>query len=354
MPHPAAESLLFQPMDKDSNTAITAIADVAQESFIATLLAKLGFRIIYRATSAGGLSSMLSDNPNVLLVASDDFRNISEIKVGDLLIIRGKSAASSHLSQLNPQSESEFFDLVQERKRTARGEINRPIRSTSDVTLFFSTANARGATVTAINFAHELANRGESVLLIDANFAHPDLSERFNFSGLFKRAQPTNYGFTLCELASLESLNNFSQLANAFNQVVIDLGSFQERYLIESGRRWEEYAYSWALQSAKQVFLLSSEPTLHQSTKAHERIIATNAAIDCSLVFTLDRILSTRERARFTSQISKQSGLSSHLISRDIKAIDKMERENSTVLASSPKSLLRSEIAALASGLSHG
>ena len=341
-------------MDNSQPLAITAIADGAQESFIASLLAKFGFQIIHRATTTSGLAELLAKNPTVLLVASDDFRAISEVGTGDLLLIRGKSTGSGPRSTNDPRTEVEFSDLLNSRRESQGSNLIRPTRSSARVTLFFSIGNARGATSAAINCADVLIHQGADVLLIDANLSHLDMSDRFQMNALYKKEQQTQFGFSICEINSFESLEKFAAVSNSFTEVLVDCGRFQDRFLKAPGRRLEDFLYLWAAQSATNTLLLVSETGITKALSAHRDIATINSASKSRLIISLDGAKGAREREKFASRISSESGLSTHLLSRDSRAIEKMEREGSTIAATSPRSPLKGEITALALSLLKG
>lgn len=341
-------------MDNSQPLAITAIADGVQESFIASLLARLGYQIIHRATSLNGLADLMQANPKVLLVASDDFRDISELAGEELLLIRGKSAGVGARSLINPRNEAEFSELLSSRRSNVGSELIRPVRSSAQVTLCYAIGNSYGATSTAINIAHELAHQGERVLIIDANFSHPDLSERFQLNALYKKEQVSQFGFSICEINSFQSLETFANLSNSFTHVLVDCGRFQERFLNPAGRRCEDFLHFWAVQSAANVFLLAGDSGVDRALKAHRAIAAINKAIESWLIISLESAMGSRDREKYSSRISLESGLPTHLFSRDYRAIEKLERERSTILATSPRSALRGEISDLALRLLKG
>lgn len=341
-------------MDKGSNRAITAIGDADQESFIASSLTKLGFNVIHRATSCIGLSKFLLDHGDALLIASDDFRDINQIDVEDMVLIKGKSISRSSKASHNPKSELELSEILRDRKKPEASLTRLPTLCTSDVALFLSSGKARGTTTVAINFAHALVEIGRKVLFIDANFPHPDLAERFELNGIVRKSLMTRFGFTVCEISSIESLQEFALQSSEFDTVVIDLGQYQSKAINSLGRRIEELTFIWAIKSANTQFILTSQEEIEKTIPLHASSRALNPEIQSVLVLPLKSVLSTREREKLKSLVFQSTGFDNHLISKDSKSVEKMEGDRSTILESAPKSMLNSEIARMTSCLKSG
>ena len=57
----------------NNNSAITAIRNIRQESFVAANLDLIGWTLIYRATDKEGLLVAARSHPTALIIAGDDF-----------------------------------------------------------------------------------------------------------------------------------------------------------------------------------------------------------------------------------------------------------------------------------------
>lgn len=341
-------------MDKTITSVITAIADVAQESFIASSLNRLGFKVVYRATRSKELKQFLANDTEVLLIISDDFRDCGEIDAKDTVVIRGKSPFTTKNTAHNPTTDLELAEILRERKNLEVATTRIPAPCTSNVVLFTSSGQAAGTTTVAINFAHALVEDGEKVLLVDANFVHPDLADRFELHGIFRKLAETRFGFAVCEIESLESLNLFASQSTEFDTVVIDMGRFEKKRFDSLGRRIEDLTFSWALQSADIQFILAGEHQIENTKIVQSSALALNPKVKSALLLHLKAAVSARNREKLTAEITQKAGMKSFLISRDAKAVEKMERERSTIFDSSPKSMLKSEIVALRSCLNGG
>jgi hypothetical protein len=341
-------------MDKPSSPVVTAIADAGQESFVAATLVKLGYQVIYRATSSEHLATFIAHNSNVILIASDDFRRAPIGEVPQTLIIRGKSSKITLKSPLNPTNEVELGELLRNIGSNGVDAPVRPPRPSAQVIAALSISQSPGVTSTAINLAHELAGQGMRVLLLDCNFKRYELAAHFEANGIFKTESETKFGFAIGEINSWESLNTFAAIANSFQYIICDLGLMTLRQLSSPARRIEDAMTIWVLQSAIEVLFISLDHDLPKIESYKETISKINPATEQIAIVRLLGALSSRDREKLQREITTVTGMDSILLTRDSKALDRMKSERSTVIASSPKSPLRSEISTLAAKINHG
>ena len=341
-------------MDNSSRPAVTAIADSAQESFITAGLVKLGYTVIYRATTPANLTKFLLENSEVLVVASDDYRHIPPDHRGEIITIRGKSKRVEAPSLLNPTNEVELSELIGQRKSHRDVIAPRPTRLKGHVIAAISMGRSPGVTTTAINLAHELAEYGHRVLLLDCNLNHLELSRHFESNGIYRNALESRFGFSIGEVSSLESLMYFAANSDGFEYVICDVGQVSLKKLVGFGNRFEDLALHWALQSAAEIHLFSFPRDLNAISESREFLAQLNPAAQFLSLVRLTSAVGSRDREKLRNQFTALTGVETALFARDPKAIEQMEARHSTVIMTSPKSALRSEISALASRIIFG
>ncbi len=317
---------------------ITAITDITQENFITSALTRLGYQVVYRATSSVALENFLQNQPEALILHSRDFRFLQQaggehryLAIGDEILNE-----SQLLKVLRSNTEKEMSGSVLD------------FQKLKDLTAFTSTRPRFGLTTTAINFAHHRANLGCKVLLIDANFQSPNLSERYGFNGLWREERFTTFGFAVAEINSLDSLISTANLASNFGEVIIDLGVAKFGDLARFNRRIGEVTLLWALHSAQQLFVLSSPTDINQINEISNAASALSPTIKVRPIIQPMKAIAPRERGRALDLVRAETGLTAALLPYDQKLIDSLEFGKKSLLIHGAKSSLNLEIAALA------
>lgn len=326
-------------MAESERSAVTAIRDMHQEGFIAASLTRLGWKVIYRATSPEGLQGFLDDNPNTLVVQSDDFALTHLARPTEVVLIRGRTQTSADEATTDPRSDFELEELLRNHK-SERSEAQFFISaSTTPILSVYSVGRHLGATSIAISAADVLTQRGEKVLLVDGNPAHPTLAQHFSAHDIRTAPQLTSSGFSLFEVSELAGLIYLNSIAGQYDTIVIDSGQLQLIY--PAGRRVKDQLHSWASHShARQLICTRTD-----IRSLDELGLIAPQSPHWSIALMLSRAISRRERKVLEAKISEQFGVPVKSISRDSHAIENMEAQNTTLTNAAPKSILLGEIA---------
>ena len=333
-------------MADEVRDAITAIRDTTQEGFIAGALLRIGFNVIHRATSVDGLSSAMEKNPGAIIVASEDFTASTFSVQNKILTIATTSKKNASGKYVNPTSDFELQELLRAPEVDDRLVQRRVPALSCDVTVVSGIYSGIGVSTMALNIAQEIAQLGESTLLLEVNQPSPFLSEHLDIPHINRGIVPTSYGFSVGEITSLETLTRFSEEAQGFSRVVLDLGKLDPIEQILRGNRLEDISSTWALQSATRILLLT-----RSSSKSVRNIEVTTRELRESALgkvpmigVVLQSALGRRERNLVTSQVRDATKAHVAIFSRDFRAISKADEVGASLYFVSPKSALRSEI----------
>jgi hypothetical protein len=324
-------------VDKDVTVAITAISDGRVEGSIAAALNRLGWSVLYRATSLAGLQGAVTTYPQALIVASDDFRGISEVKHSRLLTFHSSRAP------LNDIALHEMIHDISEAKKSQSRTLK---LSGSKIYLVASSGRSVGASTIALNLAREISTRGSSTLLLDCNHWSPYLSRQLSINGINREIARTSFGLNVGEIATSQSLTLLAPALDSFDHIVIDFGQLRDPAKMVSGKRVDEEILRWAMHSKASLLLVS-----RSDARAIEDLNEMNSELGRvfpearkQIICSLTKVLSARERSRLIAELSLQLGERPRLISREQRYIAQMEDQRSTLLDIAPKSLVLSEL----------
>ena len=327
----------------EEKIAITAIRDMAQEGFIAASLKRIGWKVIYRSTSAKAFHEKLLDFPGALVFISDDFGEVIAGYDNQWISLRGKSHPIATLSDVNPQSDFELEELI--RSREPERNTNHIPATTSKVIALLSIGGRTGATTLAITIAEILAREGKSVLLVDGNRIHPKIFFHFQVHDIRGQMSLTQFGFSIFEATDREGLFLLSQVANNYDFIVVDLGL--ENLAKEAGQRAEDLLSTWVKNSRARLILTArdGENSKSEISRAIDNQRRLNHSIEITLAFIPSTILSGRERRRLIEDRTQLHGVPVEVLSKDSRSIEKMESTYSTLALTSPKSPILGDIA---------
>jgi len=335
---------LWSPLvDSDEKIVITAIKDMAQESFIAAALLRLGWKVVYRATSERTLSERISEYPGALVIASDDFGEVKNGDPGESIILRGRSHPRGLQAHLNPQSDFELEEILRTRK-SLKSERCIPATSATVITIA-SLGGFTGATTLAISIADHLSRLGKSLLLVDGNRFFPKIASHFQRHNIREQISEIDLGFSLFEARDVEGVLSLARAADNFDFIVIDYGP--ANIARDGGLRSEDLLFSWLKSSRAKTLLIARED--NQTRRALDQYLAQygpqHGASPLTLLLTPSKIISGREAHRLLVEARRIYGVDVDLFSRDGRAVEKMENHHSTIALTSPKSPLLRDIA---------
>lgn len=330
-------------MASDEKLVITAIRDMSQEGFIAASLARSGWTVIYRATSLTALREKTIEFPEALLLASDDFGDLSGMNKERCIELRGRSHPLTSSSSLDPQNDFELAEII--RSREAHAPTQHISATSADVIAISSVGGRTGATTIAITIAEQISRLGKSVLLVEGNRIHPTIAYHFQIHNIRGEIAQSQYGFSICEATNLQSLTVLAQEANNFDFIVVDMGPTS--LTTNGGQRVEDLLQSWT-EHSRARFLISARDDERSSSEVIRYLEREQNSPHLSkktIFLTPSKIHSGRERRKLIEEASRQFGCPVEILSRDIRSVEKMEKSHSTLYVSAPQSPIAGDIA---------
>ena len=320
---------------------ITAIADTRHESYIAASLHRLGWNVVYRATSLQGLLAAIKRDPDALVISSNDFRGINEVSC--------KRSLSLDTRVNLAMSESSLRDALREVDEPQPGRARSLAAVDSRIMLIASIGRSVGASTFALNLAQEKTITKSPLLLLDANHSNPYLARQLGAHGINREICRTNNGFSIAEIISHDSLPLISPGLHLYNEIIIDFGQLHSPRKILAGKRLHEEIFSWATQSHCALILVSRSDSrsLNEASQLINECSQSLPALTPILLLSQTKVLSARERGKLIKETSSKLERKVRILSRDSRAVAMMENQNSTLHSAFPKSVLRAEIQAL-------
>ena len=333
-------------MVNEQRAVITAIRDMHQEGFIAAALSRLGWKVSLRATDLTSLSNYVAENPECLIVASDDFKGIEKMEVRNRILLRGISQAIIRGGIASPVSDSELHHLMNSISHSSSESSVKYPKIESNVYTVASIGRNVGTTVFAINLAAELALQEHSVLLIDCHSAHPSISSYLVLHGLREKIIDTDFGFSAAEIAGTERILELSELASHFDVVVIDLGELLLSERTTVGGRLNDVLSTWALKSSQRLHIVSDMCNMRNDEcfrrlKALDKV-AEVSYVDC--VVKLCEITNKREILQLKKSSEDELGIPTFIYPYDRRAMKAIRRDQRPLAQTAAKSVLRAEI----------
>lgn len=324
-------------MDNAQNQAITAIRDIALENMVAESLHRVGWELIYRATSNEELERVLRSHPEAILIGAEDF--LSRTARYERRIIWVTKTTGEH------ELHSDLRNLTQ---NSAQHPTSIPPIATK-VSVITTVESGIGGSTVAINLAYESAQSGSKTLLLDFNTPNPFLSRFFEIQRINRTIAPTSFGFAIGEISDFSLCAVVAQEANLFDHVIIDLGRTPVAKEVISGQRLHESLVRWSLESVDNLYLLArgEEPSILQMKEKIKELKTLAVSDLMTSVFIAQSPQSTRERRHFLD--SARSCLSGglYLLTRDVRNLSRARIERVPVAAIAPKSVLAHEISQL-------
>jgi len=328
------------------NQAVTGISNTEQEGFIAASLKRLGWEVVFRATTIDALRKYLDRNPEVQLLLSDDFRGISEVLDQDPIIFRGRSHPFLSGGIDLPESDQELSLILQNSLLQRQGQPLRIPPHSGTLIAFASIGRGHGTTTIALNVAQEIALNGSSVLFIDGHVFHPQVAHMYSFNGLTKSIKVTEFGFSVTEVSSLEWLHSILVDLARFEYIIVDLGELLISEQTHGGRRFGDIFLAWIVQSCSQlnIVLPSGDHRLEEIPAKLRLLGSLSPALHPDLIIAASSVLGKRDRERIQMEAKEVTGLDSFIYPRDNRSLDLVKKGSGTLATSAPKSHLRLEL----------
>jgi MinD-like ATPase involved in chromosome partitioning or flagellar assembly len=333
-------------MANGESAVVTAIRDMHQEGFIAAALSRLGWKVSMRATDLYSLSKYVAENPEILIVASDDFKGIEKIEARNLILLRGLSQALISGAVVSPVSDSELHHLMNSIYRSSTEKSVKYPKIETSVFTIASLGRNVGTTFVAINLAAEIALQERSVLLVDCHSTHPSISSYLSLHGLKEKIMETEFGFSATEISSTERILQVTELASQFDVVVIDLGELLLSEQTSVGGRLSDVLSTWALRSSKRLHLVS-DSIFPDNDECFRRLQVLRKVSEVSYidrVVMFREIMNKREILLLKKSSEDRLGIPVFIYPYDRRAIQAIRRDHSPLAHTAAKSLLRAEI----------
>lgn len=325
---------------------VTAIRDMHQEGFIAASLSRLGWKVSYRATDVTSLQEFLTENPDCITVASDDFRGVDTLRSQHLITLRGLAQPLVTGAIQSPVSDAELQHLMNSITQNPDKKVATYPKIDSQVIVLASIGRNVGTTVIATNFAAELALSSRSVLLIDCHAEHPSISSSLSIHGIWERIVESEFGFSATEVADVERIEEVSNLASQYECVVIDLGELRLNSRTSVGNRLPDVLTTWSLKSSERLHLVTDQRlNLNSDVLKLIGTLRTIAEIPyVDRIVKLTETLPKREMDQYKKCSEDELGIQTYIYPHDRRAAQAIRRDPRPLIKTAAKSLLRGQI----------
>lgn len=304
---------------------------------IAESLHRMGWQLIYRATSREGLEKFLSLNPGAVLIAADDFLlNKAPLAKRTLWV-------NSSIGEYELQEQLRKLDQESPQNPTIS-----PLRK-AKVSVVTTIDSGIGGSTLAISLAHESACSRRKTLLLEINSFNPYLSRYFDIQRINRTFALTPFGFTIGEISDHAHFAEMAMAAEEFDHVVIDLGRALSAKELLSGQRLQELLGRWALQSAETLYFLarSEGQSFARLKEGSAQFKAGAISVLPTYVFVSQAPPSARERRQISDSAKSSLSGGAYLLSRDVRNLSKAANERAPLAKVAPKSALAREISAI-------
>ena len=322
-----------------TQSAITAIRGINEESFVATTLFEMGWSLQYRATTIEGLKAAAEMSPDAMIIATKDY--LCEGSTFSNFVIYLDSTAE--LSPLSLQELLRQADANEPRKMPAipPSHINTTLITTLD--------SGVGGTTCAITIGHEISLRGRKTLLLDLNQENPGLSHYFDIQRINRKIAPSQFGFYVSEVSEITYFSELAQQVNDFEEVVIDLGKIVVGERFNSGVRIHEIAARWSAHSATSIFIVTRADvsSLMKLKLVAPEISNFSRHLKPTILLLSQTSLSARERKALIERAEGIFAGEVRYLPRETRMVERAATERAPISEISPKSLLSREFASL-------
>lgn len=356
----------------EPQVAVTAIRDSAAEGFVTSTLFSQGWDINFRALDFDSLISHLHAHGSreVHVLISSDCEGLTESGLKELTHLVQRVI----IFQLPAGSQSNFIDAIElpgsplELISLMRGTLRSPmIRSnlaarprTAHVIAIGSVSGGVGCSTFTFNLAAELVALQRRVLIVDADAYSPSLAALLGERGLHSSGEVRPLSQNLSALECTQenivlSLNLLEEALTEFDFIIMDLGLISNIPSQLSGRRWCGQAFSWMSNTADSLFLMApSDRVGLERLKTLTSDLSTNAMRPALILIHVLRHIGKRDQKGSDKFLQIVTPVRPHKICEypfDPRSILKAEIEESSLMESNERGIVRKMIAELAGDL---
>ena len=350
--------------------ALTAIRDPESEGFIASTLFSQGWSINFRALDCQSLIAFLKDSDSTqwVLLISTDFDGLTDETLLHLRKVTRQVIlfqSSIHDAAAYPDAIAvpvSSLDLMALMRGTLRSPLirNAPARESAKrakVIAIGSCSSGIGCTTFAINLAAEIALATKKTLVIDAHACAPSIAALLGQRGLAhsseaRQISPGLWALELTQASISEGIESLNHHTTEFDYIIIDLGTIREFAANLSGRRWSSEALIWVSNCGDELILLSKSDNLGiERLKILVAELASNAIKPALSFLQVQRPLEKRGGSNSEMFLKVVTPLRPRRILHmpyDARSLHAAHSEQTTLLESNEKSLLRKAIAQIA------
>ena len=257
---------------------ITAISNSEKESFVAATLFTQGWSVIHRAVDFASLLDYVQANPekanSALLLYSPDLNDFNpdafEHLTSQFRQIIGFVTSNSEINSDDglheiPESAAQLATFIRGYVRSPLirklTPPNRPLKR-SRILAISSAGSCTGTSTLALNLSYELSLNNKKILLIDANFAEPNIAIYLDQRNVMEEeswrlASPNLYIKELTRERVTEFEATIEKAHSDFDYVIIDVGTIHDLSSQLSDRRADSLVITWASDNADEFWIVT-------------------------------------------------------------------------------------------------
>jgi len=352
------------------NSAITAIRSSETEGFVASTLFSQGWSINFRALDAQSLITFVQESgaSQSILVMSTDCEGLTldiynQLKTLAAKVILFQVSEHDRISFPEalpmPSTALELIAVVRGTLRMPliRSSLQSPGRHSAKVFAIASVSGGLGCTTLAINLASELAALDKKTIVIDAHPYAPAIATLLGQRGLRNSGEPRNisqnmFAYEITQSQISEGIQSLEVFVHDFDFVVIDLGTIQDFASNISGRRWSSEVLIWVGNVADEIFFLSTSDYVgSERLKVLTQDLSSNSIKPAISFLQAQRPMEKKahnSNANFLKVVTTLKPRRILQFPYDARSVYAAHQEQSTLLESNEKSLLRKAIARIA------
>jgi MinD-like ATPase involved in chromosome partitioning or flagellar assembly len=352
------------------NSAITAIRSSETEGFVASTLFSQGWSINFRALDIESLIAYMKENgasQSILLISTDCegltpeiFAQLKKLVPKVILFHTSPHDLKKYSEALAiPATALELIALIRGTLRMPliRTSVQSPGKPRAKVFAIAAVSGGLGCTTFAVNLAHEIAVLEKKCIVIDAHPYAPAIAALLGQRGLRHSKEPRQisqniFALEITQGQISEGIQSLEEFIHDFDFVVIDLGTIQDFASNISGRRWSSEVLVWVSNVADEIYFLTTNDFVGIERLKTLTQDLTHNSIKPSISFLqVQRPLEKRTNNNNESFLKLVTPLKPRRVLRypyDARSVYAAHNEQSTLLESNEKSLLRKAIAHIA------